>query len=174
MPNYYNNYQQPPYGGYSGGYIYGNQTSMNSNAWGNNIYGTQQPQGGQWMINVDGEVGAKAWQMPNNLPPNTVIPLFDLDGEHVYFRSVDAYGRMNPLRKGRVVFEDEPKALPNGQSGNTEPITVDPDKYATKEDFNELKNEIRELTRMNQSALSQQNTQTNQNGNRNRDRGDNR
>ena len=144
---------------------------MYNNAWSNNLYGAQPAQSNQWMINVDGEVGAKAWQMPNNLPPNTVIPLFDLDGEHVYFRSVDAYGRMNPLRKGRVVFEEEAKVLPQGQSGAGEPIRVDTDKYVTKEDFNELKNEIREMARMNQSALAQQNVQTNQNGSRNRDRG---
>ena len=156
MPNYYNNYQ--PYG-YAGGYTYGSQTPMYSNAWSNNLYGTQPIQGNQWMINVDGEVGAKAWQMPNNLPPNTVIPLFDLDGEHVYFRSVDAYGRMNPLRKGRVVFEEEAKILPQGQSGTAEPIRVEPDKYATKEDFNELKNEIRDLMRMSQSGNAQQNNQ---------------
>lgn len=172
MPNYYNNYQ--PYG-YTGGYTYGNATPMyNNNAWGNggpnNLYGAQQPQVSQWMINVDGEVGAKAWQMPNNLPPNTVIPLFDLDGEHIYFRSVDAYGRLNPLRKGRVVFEEEAKVLPQGQSGNTEPIRVDPDKYVTKEDFNELKNEIREMMKPAQSGMAQ----INQNGSRNRDRGDNR
>ena len=170
MPNYYNNYQ--PYG-YAGGYTYGSQTPMYNNAWSNNLYGSQPSQGNQWMINVDGEVGAKAWQMPNNLPPNTVIPLFDLDGEHVYFRSVDAYGRMNPLRKGRVIFEEETKVLPQGQSGAGEPIQVDVDKYVTKEDFNELKNEIREMARMNQSALAQQNVQTNQNGSRNRDRGEN-
>lgn len=172
MPNYYSNYQTPY--GYSGGYNYGNQVPAYNNAWGNNLYGTQPAQSNQWMINVDGEVGAKAWQMPNNLPPNTVIPLFDLDGEHVYFRSVDAYGRMNPLRKGRVVFEEEAKVLPQGQSGAGEPIRVDADKYVTKEDFNELKNEIREMARMNQSALAQQNVQTNQNGSRNRDRGENR
>lgn len=61
----------------------------------------------QYMINVDGENSAKAWQ-PSVIPqPNTIIPLFDSDGQHVYFKTYDAYGRMNPIRKGRIVFDDE-------------------------------------------------------------------
>ena len=64
----------------------------------------QQP---QYMINVDGENSAKSWQ-PTVIPqPNTIIPLFDSDGQHVYFKTYDAYGRMNPIRKGRIVFDDE-------------------------------------------------------------------
>lgn len=81
------------------------------------------------MIMVEGEVGAKAWQMPNNLAPNTVIPLWDVDGEHVYFRSVDAYGRPNPMKTGKIVMDEEP----------TKDETPE---YATKQDLDSLKKEI--------------------------------
>ena len=93
---------------------------------------TQQP---QYMINVDGENSAKSWQPQTPIQPNTIIPLFDSDGEHVYFKTYDAYGRMNPLRKGRIVFDDEIQV----SETPSEP------QYATKEDLDSLKNEIIEL-----------------------------
>lgn len=121
--------------------------------------------GTQYMYQVDGEIGAHAWQPQGNAPlgPNTVVPLFDFDGIHVYFKTTDAYGRMNPMRKGRIVFDDEQQALPQSQnnvSGSEQPITHS-ENFVTKDDFNELKNEIRQM-------MAQQNvnrTQTNQNGN---------
>ena len=141
MPTYYNPYMNnyATYPSYVPNYQNSYQTSPAN----------------QYMINVDGEMAARAWQMPNNLPPNTVIPLWDLDGQHVYFRSVDAYGRLNPLKKGRVVFEEEPQNLTQGTSGDTQPT----EQYMTKDDFkNELdqfKNEIRSMMQMH----------NNQNGN---------
>lgn len=106
-----------------------------------------------YMINVDGEVGAKAWQVPNTVAPNTVIPLWDIDGKHVYFKSVDAYGRLNPMRKGMVVFEDEQV------SESAKPETV----YATKEDLAAIKDELlQELKALTKPVQTQ--SKTNQNG----------
>ena len=100
----------------------------------------------QYMINVDGENSAKAWQ-PSVIPqPNTIIPLFDSDGQHVYFKTYDAYGRMNPIRKGRIVFDDEIQVSESTPS-------FDMSAYATKDDLDKLRDEI----------LSQVN-KTNQNG----------
>ena len=79
----------------------------------------QQPAQTPYMIQVDGEMAARAWQMPVNLMPGTVIPIWDVDGVHVYFKSVDGYGRLNPTRKARIVFEDETQPLPEGASGST-------------------------------------------------------
>ena len=119
----------------------------------NNSYG--MPTNNYW-ISVDGEMAARAWQMPANLPPNTIIPLWDLDGQHVYFKSTDAYGRINPIRKGKVVFEDEqasrlPSAMNEGQSESCAPApssisnTPDMNEYVRKEDFEGLRQEIREM-----------------------------
>lgn len=114
----------------------------------------------QYMIQVDGEIGAKAWQPQTPLNPNTVIPLWDFDGMHVYFKSTDAYGRMNPVRKAKVVFEDEPQSLPQGNSGSVENIqnvsgnssgsgqTIEmPDmtRFATKDDLESLKQDLRSM-----------------------------
>ena len=127
-------------------------------------------QNGQYMINVDGEIAARAWQMPTNLAPNTIIPLYDLDGQHVYFKSVDAYGRINPLRKARIVFEEEQQNLPqggqSGQSGVSETQSIElPDmtKYVTKDDFESLKQDLRSMIAAQAHSNSQYSTM-NQNG----------
>lgn len=147
MPNYY-----PIYGSNYGGSVY---PSYNTNPY---VMSTQQSP--QYMINVDGEMSARAWQLPNNLPPNTIIPLFDLDGQHVYFKSIDSYGRLNPLRKGHIVFDDEPQ-----QSGSSEAITMpDMSNYVTKDDMESLRQEIRNL----KSSFQPQQNKNNQNGNNNR------
>lgn len=110
----------------------------------------QQNPAMQYMINVDGEMAARAWQMPNNLPPNTVIPLWDLDGKHVYFRSIDAFGRLNPLTKGRIIFDENSENLPNGNSGvQGLEESESSKKYITKDEFrneiDQLKNDIRSM-----------------------------
>ena len=138
MPSYYNPYMNNYM---SAAYPYAPQQTYMPNY--QNSY--QASPSSQYMINVDGEMAARAWSMPANLPPNTVIPLWDLDGQHVYFRSVDAYGRLNPLKKGRVVFDEEPQNLPQGTSGEVQPV----ESYMTKEDFknemDQFKNEIKSM-----------------------------
>ena len=93
-----------------------------------------------YMIQVDGEMAARAWQMPANAAPGTVIPIWDVDGIHVYFKSTDGFGRLNPLRKGRVVFDEQP-ALPEGTSG----APAENSQYITKSDLDSFRNEIRQM-----------------------------
>ena len=94
----------------------------------------QQQSQPQYMINVDGENSAKSWQ-PQTVPqPNTIIPLFDSDGQHVYFKTYDAYGRMNPIRKGRIVFDDEIQM--------SETPAVDTTGFVTKEDLEKRISEL--------------------------------
>lgn len=110
---------------------------------------SMQPNPTPYMIQVDGEMAARAWQMPNNVAPGTVIPIWDVDGVHVYFKSVDAYGRLNPTRKARVVFEEERMPLPEGQSGSSQSAqTVDAGSYATRADFESLRNDIASIRQM--------------------------
>ena len=120
-------------------YLYQNYQGQQSMA--------QQP---QYMINVDGENAAKAWQTMTPPQPNTIIPLFDTDGQHVYFKTYDAYGRMNPLRKGRIVFDDEIQISETAQQPE----------YVTKQDLASIHNEIEEIKK----ALQQSPKQNNQNG----------
>lgn len=157
MPNYYNNYpyQTPMYTPYPQQPI----------AYSANAYGMQG--NNNYMISVDGEMAARAWQMPQNLAPGTIIPLWDLDGQHVYFKSTDNFGRINPLRKGRVVFDDEPAAEQNLPAGDSRTEK----NYVTKEDFENLRNEIQDMIRTaqqdpgqgNQNGIKNQGNQNNQN-----------
>lgn len=96
-----------------------------------------------YMIQVDGEMAAKAWQMPPEMKPGDVIPLWDADGVHVYFKSLDGYGRLNPTRKARIVFEEETPALPENTSGAMPP--QENPNYVSKADFESFRNEIRQM-----------------------------
>ena len=100
------------------------------------------------MINVDGEAAARAWQTPSNPQPNMIIPLFDTDGQHVYFKSFDAYGRMNPIRKGKIVFDDEIR------TDNTEQRTPEIS-YASSEDIKRLEEELDSI----RQSIQKQNNQ---------------
>ena len=144
--------------------------------------GVQMPQNAaNYMYQVDGETAARAWQAPGGqLPPNTIVPLFDVDGEHVYFKSTDMYGRMNPIRKGRVVFDEISQPISQGQSGQQQPqpqlqATPEPDmsKYVTKDDINELRKEIRSMINQNGSQSLRKPSYINQEG-RSENRGETR
>ena len=107
-----------------------------------------------YMINVDGEAAAKSWQPQTQPQPNSIVPLFDLDGQHVYFKSYDNFGRMNPIRKGRIVFDDEIQ-----QSETVAPVQIpDMKQYVTKED---LKQEIQSLRQSLQQNQNNQNRSNN-------------
>ena len=152
MPAYYPN----PYAinypiSYGGGNWYWNPVNPQT------VPATQPTPQPTYMINVDGENAAKAWQ-PTTMPqPNTIIPLFDSDGQHVYFKTYDAYGRMNPIRVGRIVFDDE---IVQPQP-TMDQSTVDMSGYVTSEDFNALKKQIEDLKTLLQKP-------TNQNGSNSR------
>ena len=162
MPNYYNPlypYQSQTY--YS---TYPQQPI----AYSASAYGMQG--GNNYMISVDGEMAARAWQMPQNLAPGTIIPLWDLDGQHVYFKSTDNFGRINPLRKGRVVFDDEPAShLPANEQNPLAGESKTENNYVTKEDLEGLRHEIQDMIRAvrTEPASENQNGSQNQSNNKN-------
>ena len=152
------------------------------NGWGGNTYpnymtqnpqpvsygGTPQPmtpvQDSQEMKWVDGEVGAKAFQMPAGWPANKPIPLWDSTDTVIYLKSWSQMGAPNPLQKLKYEIQEQPLMLP-GQSG------AESQQYAMKEDFEQLRNEIRE---MKEALMNRNAPKTNQNGSQNGNRGENR
>lgn len=131
------------------------------------------------VIPVDGEVGAKAYMVPNG--STGPIALWDTNDNVIYLRTFNAAGMPNPLKKLRYVEEEPVNVLPSGQSGTAQ--SVDTSKFATKDDFESLRNEIRQMSSMMQqnsvprgnSAIGMQNIQngqnvTNQNGSNNKGR----
>ena len=75
-------------------------------------------QAGQGMIWVDGEVGAKAYQIPGGWPANTPIALWDTNDTIIYLKSTNQMGMPNPLQKITYQMEESvPKYLGAGSAG---------------------------------------------------------
>lgn len=110
------------------------------------------------MIGVDGEVGAKAYQMPQGWPANVPIPLWDTNEQIIYLKSINQMGMPNPLQKLKYTIEDQQyqSMLPSGASNQAGP------EYVTKSDFEDLKNELRDMLKNQQNVRS--NNQQNRGG----------
>ena len=67
---------------------------------------TQTNQYGPGLIWVDGEVGAKAFQMPNGWTANQPIALWDTNDTVIYLKSINPMGMPNPLQKIRYQMEE--------------------------------------------------------------------
>ena len=104
-----------------------------------------QPQtdvGWKW---VDGEVGARAYQIPPGTPPGVTIPLWDTNDMVIYLKSTNSMGMPNPLQKLR--YYPEGNQQQKHLSGETRPEeqTTDESKFVTKEEFEKMKREIEEI-----------------------------
>lgn len=169
MPNYYNPYNFYPvsYQGYSGN-IYP-QMQQPAQIPQQNYSGAvqQSPKMMEW---VEGEVGAKAFQMPNGWPANSPIPLWDSTDTVIYLKSWGPMGIPNPLQKLRYEMPEQQNqalltGMNNGMSGNNQP---DMSQYVTKQDLDEIRKEMR-------NALSSTGNQNGSgNGQQNMNRGGNR
>ena len=152
MPNYntfpaYNPYPSYPTNSYQQQYSqamaqpqYGMQQSGNS-------YAAQQPVGIVW---VDGEIGAKAYQLPSNWPVNAPMPLWDTNDTIIYLKSTNQMGMPNPIQKVRYTMEEAPRMAPamSGQamlpSGDGTPHNVpDMSEYVRKDELEQMKEELK-------------------------------
>lgn len=173
MPNYYNPYNFYPVTyanqmGYSGMPMQPAQMSQQS-------YATAPAQQGPKMMEwVEGEVGAKAFQMPNGWPANSPIPLWDSTDTVIYLKSWGPMGIPNPMQKLRYEMPEQQTqnllAAGNGMSGASSANEVTPDMshYVTKDDLNQMKEEIRKMmaTNVNFNQNGSNNGQNASNGNR--------
>lgn len=154
---------------------------------------TQPQQQVKTMEWVDGEVGAKAFQMPSWLPANVSIPLWDSTEPYIYFKSWNQMGMPNPLQKIKydpTPVQNEPqKMLPQGQSGaanagtsnnqngisTEETLKVDTANFVTKDEFLQMKEELKEIIQKQAQAQNCINQIPTENSNRNAgNRGGNR
>lgn len=111
-----------------------------------------QPQQTQGIIWVDGEVGAKAYQMPQGWPAGAPVALWDTNDTVIYLKSFNQMGMPNPLQKIHYTMEQQQSQpmLPAGQmSGDAQPTAGN---YATKDDLEQMKNELKEMLRLQQPA----------------------
>ena len=100
--------------------------------------------GGMGLKWVDGEVGAKAYQMPAGWPPNQPIALWDTNDTVIYLKSINPMGMPNPLQKAHYTLEGMKSGeKTNGYSGDTEPkCNHDMTQYVKKEDLERMKQDL--------------------------------
>ena len=91
---------------------------------------------------VDGEIGAKAFQMPAGWPPNQPIALWDTNDTVIYLKSINPMGMPNPLQKAHYTLEGMNSGEKrHGYSGDTEP-KPDMSEYVRKEDLDRMKQDL--------------------------------
>lgn len=102
---------------------------------------SQNSEGLKW---VDGEVGAKAYQLPAGLRPNEPVALWDTNDTVIYLKSVNPMGMPNPLQKARYVLEGtksgEASQAFSGDAREPEDMT----KFVRKDDLERMKQELLE------------------------------
>jgi len=154
MPSYYNPYNFFPA-------TYPQQSYMQQPQYQQQSYAPQQAplKAMEW---VEGEVGAKAFQMPQGWPANQPIPLWDSTDTNIYLKSWSQMGIPNPMQKLHYEMPEQQNQalLQSGNGNNSGNMSGTPQNYITKEDFEAFKNEVK-------TALQNQ-SGTNQNGNQNR------
>lgn len=162
MPSYYN-----PYSFYPA--TYANQMGYNMmpmQPMNTQQSFTQPPIQRKYLEWVEGEVGAKAFQMPPDLPPNQPIPLWDSTDTVIYLKSWGPMGIPNPLQK---ITYTMPEQL--GQqfiSGNSEPQpAADMSQYVTKDELNQMRNEMQSMFNSANGNQRNRNSGNNQNGSNN-------
>ena len=118
------------------------------------------------MIWVDGEIGAKAYQLNGQTGP---VALWDTNDQIIYLKSVNQMGMPNPLQKIRWKMEEDPAGMltsgNNGMSGNDGMPGHD---QKMQSEIDSMRNDIRELKEMlmQQKNVTRNNGQQNNSGNR--------
>ena len=152
MPNYpmfpsYNSYQTYPINSYQQQYSQAYQQPYQPTAM--SYSQPQQRVGIEW---VDGEVGAKAFQLPAGWPANAPMPLWDTNDTVIYLKSINQMGMPNPLQKVRYTMEEQPKmsaamssqaALPSGDMSQQNQPIPDMSEYVRKDELNQMKEELK-------------------------------
>ena len=111
------------------------------------LYGATMPQTPRGIDWVEGEVGARAFQIPAGWPANAPIALWDSTDQVIYLKSVNQMGMPNPMQKLRYTMEETPAALPAGQSGAMQ--APDMSQYATKDELEKIRQEMQRLQPQN-------------------------
>lgn len=153
MPNYpvfpsYNSYQTYPTNSYQQQYSQAYQQPYQQPAM-SYAQPQQQRVGIEW---VDGEVGAKAFQLPVGWPANAPMPLWDTNDTVIYLKSINQMGMPNPLQKVRYTMEEQPRmsaamssqaTLPSGDMQQQNHAMPDMSEYVRKDELNQMKEELK-------------------------------
>lgn len=146
MPNYYNPYNFYPV-------QYANQMGYSGMQSPQSIVMPQQSMAQQPQLKamewVEGEVGAKAFQMPQGWPANQPIPLWDSTDTIIWLKSWGPMGIPNPMQKLKYVMPEQNQQYlmaANNDGNSGENRTTDMSNFATKDDINALRDEVRQMS----------------------------
>lgn len=92
------------------------------------------------LIWVDGEIGAKAYQLPQGLPANQPIALWDTNDTIIYLKSVNPMGMPNPIQRAHYTLEEH-RGTGSARSGANEQ-DQDMHQYVRKDDMERMKQEL--------------------------------
>lgn len=98
---------------------------------------------------VDGEVGAKAYQIPNGT--TKPIALWDTNDTVIYLKSMNQYGIPNPIKKIHYQMEEnisEPMSQASArlESGDSK-LDMDMSRFVRKDELETMKEELKEAIR---------------------------
>ena len=108
---------------------------------------SQATQGIKW---VDGEAEAKGTPIPAGV---SQFAMWDINEPVIYIKTLNQMGMPNPMQKAHYKLEQKEQSG-NMNSGNMsrQESKEDKSEYVTKDDFENMKNELKEL--LNQSNTS--------------------
>ena len=136
---------------YQNGWSYGNTQPMyQSYGQGQNnmnpqqYSGMQQMSGTQGIVWVDGEAEAKGRQIPAGA---SQFAMWDINEPIIYIKSLNQMGMPMPIQKARYTLE-KPKQM----SGEENKPQENKGEYVTRDDFEQMKNELKELFAQNQQS----------------------
>lgn len=118
---------------------------------------------------VDGEMEARGKSIPQGVSQFFMV---DVNNQKIYWKSLNQMGMPNPMQTLNFTIEGQQQNLPagSGMSGEGQSSMPDMSQFATKQDFEALRNEIRQMGQSGNggySGTNNSNTNTSgQNGNR--------
>lgn len=117
---------------------------------------------------VDGEIEARGRQMPQGV---TQFAMWDTNKPVIYLKSMNQMGMPNPMQIIHYTFEEQQNNLPAGQSGDSMNVSgaegPDMSQYVTKDDLNQMRQELRNMMAVHQSGANQNGSESQRNtGNR--------
>lgn len=94
---------------------------------------------------VDGEVGAKAQQLPAGWDITKPFPMWDTNDQVIYLKSFNSMGMPNPLTKLHYTIEEPSRPAPMSTQASLPAAAADMSAYARKEDLLQLREEIKAI-----------------------------
>ena len=104
---------------------------------------------------VDGEVGAKAQQLPPGWDTTKPFPMWDTNDQIIYLKSFNAMGMPNPLTKLHYTIEEPSRQAPM-MSSQAQALPSDThqdmSQYVRRDELERMKEELKEAIRDGKEA----------------------